>query len=501
MRPAGTGPHSETTSAKAAEVTPAWSRWAACVVFAGAVWMAFVAFRHLGAEFTLAKPWAMLIELAIGLIVVPPALRTFRGAARSDRPAEPVFLVVCIAVFAVTRLLMLRLIPTLPTSDFAAYHDLAQLLASGAPLPPDGARPLFFAWGYSLLLAPWYAVLGDGLIVAKLLNLAAGIAALLLLYPLAKAAGGMAVGRGAVILYILWPAQLFLTPVLASEHCALLFCLAGLLCALAVIQRQRNVGLSLVGGLSLGLACVLRPALGVVLPVTLLVILTYTPRRRAALVAVGVWVIAFAGIQAGCRGYVQSVYQRWPPTVAWWNLMAGMSYEARGQWNQPDADAFFSRATPALRDRFARTQIFHRAAHLGWRWPNHIRRKLELLWGDNYYGLWWATRELGDTPTRPWLESQLPRLFTWSQMLHLASVILCARGLYLAFRRPHGAAVTLMLLLILSGTALHGVFETQSRYSHVFAIGALLFAAMGLVGTPPTQCPEHRRRGDQQSEC
>lgn len=459
--------------------TPGWSRAAAAIVLGGAVWLCLVAVQHLGADFVRPHP----LELLVGLALIVSALRVERWPNLAPVLRHRGFLWSCVLVFLVSRLAVVFLLPTQPVSDFAAYDSLARRMATGGPLPTPEEDLLFFSWGYPLALAPWYALFGESPLLAKLLNVAAGVLALLLVYPLARAAGGPTVAGGTAALYALWPAQLFLTPVLASEHLALVFCLLYLL-ALVRVLRDGSVLMALFGGGCLGLACAIRPALGVVLVVGLVLIALRMRGVRTRVLSGVFLVLGVVAVQAGYRGLLAAVYHRTPPTVAWWNLLAGMNYEARGRWNQPDADRFFAHPMLAESNRFARAEIWRRLTDKPRRLPDLVRRKLRLLWGDNYYGVWWATCSLAPTPTGRWFEQHAASLFTWSQLIHLTMLALCVRGAYRLLRRPHNTAATLLLLLILSGTALHAVFETQTRYSHVFALGALFVAAVGMAGVP-----------------
>jgi hypothetical protein len=387
-------------------------------------------------------------------------------------------------VFVLSRLAVIALVPTEPVSDFRSYYSLAGLMAEGEPLPSPEQSLLFFSWGYPLALAPWFALLGKSVLLAQLLNVAAGAVAVLLLYPLARHVGGPGVGRCAALLFVFWPAQLFLTPVLASEHLSLVLSLAYLLCVIAVINGSRKAGAAVLAGVCVGLGCAVRPALGITVPIGLMLIGFGTGARWRRLVFMGLLLAGFAGAQGGYRGLLAKVYQRTPPTVAWWNLLAGTNQEKRGMWNEEDADKFFAFPTLEESNRFARREIYRRVTSDPIGNLNLIRRKLKLLWGDNYYGVYWSTRKLGESQTSAWLSPHLGRLFAWSQVCHLAALALCAFGVLRFARHPHGYAATLLLMLILSGTALHAVFEAQSRYSYVFSIGMLVFAACGAAGFP-----------------
>jgi hypothetical protein len=462
-------------------VAPWWSRFLLALVCAGALLLTIAGLRR----FRWAEPH--LTEIIVGVMLVVALYRTLQRGWLSCRLSNRAFLLTCLGLFVFSRLAAVLLAPTEPVSDFASYYRMADAMA--------GSRDVrsvygFFAWGYPLALAPWFACCGSSILLAKLLNVVAGAAALYLVYRLGSVTGGSGVARCAAVLFLLWPAQLFLTPVLASEHLALLLALAYVLCLIKLPNTTRASGVGLLGGIVLGMAGAVRPALGVLLPVGVIAgFVAVKPRRRV--VCVALLVAGFVSTQLGYRGLLWAQFQRTPPTVAWWNLLAGTNYEARGQWNREDAEQFSSFGSLKERNRYARAEIWHRItsrsllAH-----ANLIRRKLQLLWGDAYYGVYWSTHTMADTKVSEWVRSHVKNLYTCSQLQHLSVLILGAAGAFGFIRREYSYPALLLSLLILSGSVLHAVFETQSRYAYVFTVGLLVFAACAIAGPAPS----HRRR-------
>ena len=465
-----------------APLAPWWGCILLALVCGGALLLAIVGLRH----FRRAEPH--IVEIAIGVMLAVAVCRALGRGWLSCRLSNRVFLLTCLSLFVFSRLGVILIIPTEPVNDFLSYYKMADAMA--------GARDVrsvygFFAWGYPLALAPWFACCGSSTLLAKLLNVVAGVAALYLVYRLGEVTGGTGVARCAAVLFLLWPAQLFLTPVLASEHLALLLGLVYMLCLTRLPTATRPSGVGLLGGIVLGMACAVRPALGVLLPMGMIAgSVAVRPGRR--MVCAALLVAGFASTQVGYRGLLWSQFQRTPPTVAWWNLLAGTNYEARGQWNREDAERYSSFGSLKERDRFARAEIWRRItsrsllAH-----ANLVRRKLQLLWGDAYYGANWSTHTMADTALSDWLRAHARRLSTWSQLHHLAVLVLAAVGAFGCIRRRCPYPALLLSLLILSGSALHAVFETQSRYAYVFTIGVLVFAACAIAEPVPN---EQRRR-------
>lgn len=106
------------------------------------------------------------------------------------------------------------------------------------------------------------ALLGPSVLTAKLLNVGVGTVSLLLIYNLGKTLSGEAAGRLAAILFALWPSQLFLTSVLASEHLGLLAALAAQCILVAAINTPNPRWTSLVAsGVLMAVSSIVRSAL------------------------------------------------------------------------------------------------------------------------------------------------------------------------------------------------------------------------------------------------
>lgn len=204
---------------------------------------------------------------AIIAVACSPRLRQWAGA-RLDRLArtleQPGGLLLLLGLLTVVRVAWILLVPTQPTSDNAAYHGLATRLVETGMYDTAKHRA-YWPPGYPVFLTGLYAVFGPSLLVAKLGNvvLAAGVD-LLTWHAVRRHVSAPAAGA-ALLLTALWPGRNLHVDVLSYDELVM----ALLLLSLVLLPRvdrvdARHAWLWMAGGLVLGLACLVRPTLGLV---------------------------------------------------------------------------------------------------------------------------------------------------------------------------------------------------------------------------------------------
>jgi hypothetical protein len=463
-----------------AETTIPFPRLTRAVIAAtgvAALWLAWAALRQ-AAE---VRGHAGDLVAVLGAIALLAWLA--RRTAWLTRVSAVAFVTAAAAVFVVTRLGVVLLMPTEPASDFATYLHMARLFADGPPLPPAGPFAYFTAWGYPLALAPWFAVFGSSLRLAQLLNIAAGAATLPLLYLLAHRAAGPAAACVAAVLFVLWPAQALYTSVPASEHLAMLLAVGGLVLALGRRDAAPGGASLALGCVVLALAAAVRPALGVLLPCAAVVVLLMSGTRRQRATRAAVLLGGYALVSLSWSPILQRVYGQPMPSAVWWNLMVGLNHASTGAWNAEDAGPYFTQPTVAEANRHAREIIRRRLAASPAEHASLVRRKVRRLWADGCYGLNWATLRMTPGPAADRVTAHRRTLAANAQLAQAALLAAAAVGLLAAARRSAcPSPLLLCLLVVLAGTALHATFESQARYHHVFAAGLLVWAAVGLGG-------------------
>jgi 4-amino-4-deoxy-L-arabinose transferase-like glycosyltransferase len=400
--------------------------------------------------------------------------------------SHPVFLSAVFIFYLATRLIWILTVPTLPVSDYASYNRLGIILSQGNPIYDDVwelSRNLSVQpWGYPLLLGLFYAVFGPSLLVAKLLNVLAGLGSLWFLYRLAANLCGVAVGRLAALFFAAWPAQVMYSSVLASEHLGMTFCLIGFLFVLRGLYRDNNSRRDFViGGALLAVASIVRSAVVVALPAVLMAWLLARIPIKTNLIKAVILVSSFLFVYGTYLAGMSLVYRVTPLPRAGVNLLFGTNFESGGTWNEADSVSFVSHQSVQEADRFARAEAVRRILSSPGRFVVLMLKKVPITWADDTYGAVWSQ---GGLPTESFAaqHSFHMRALAGSQFFHILILVLAAMGCYqLLGQEPH-KGMQLLFLFLLLGTLQHSILETQARYHFVMQPVVLILAAIGAAG-------------------
>ncbi|MFS0756257.1 glycosyltransferase family 39 protein [Noviherbaspirillum sp. 1P10PC] len=123
-------------------------------------------------------------------------------------------------------------------SDYAGYQSMAQNFISGAGMT-DGVNMAFLSAGYPLLiLAPVFAITGNNILAAQLVNALLGTISVLLCYMVTRQAGaGRLGGLIAASLFALYIPSWVYAEYLAKENLMTPLMLAVIWCALKLMQK------------------------------------------------------------------------------------------------------------------------------------------------------------------------------------------------------------------------------------------------------------------------
>ena len=170
---------------------------------------------------------------------------------------------------AVLRLIWLLLVDVDPISDSGVYDDFALSLVQGKGFAfSDGSLTAFWPVGTSAVYAFFYLIFGHNYIYIALLNWVLGVAIVYLSWSLARHYFNESVALVTACILAVWPLLIQFTTVLASE---LIFVF--MMLTIIWIATQLSKGLlapALLFGITIGLACHIRPTMApllLILPV------------------------------------------------------------------------------------------------------------------------------------------------------------------------------------------------------------------------------------------
>lgn len=428
--------------------------------------------------------WGTVGAVVAALVVVQGVARRFGTRVFA------VLAVLAVVAFTALRLPLVVASPTVPVSDFSFYDTLARRLASGAA--PDVSWPnmgVIAAWAYSLVLALAYAVFGAEPVVVPALNLALGIASLLVLVVLAGRVGGPVAACVAATLFVLWPSQILFLGMPATEHLGVLLVLLAAWTVAVGLESTDDDRLPwfAVAGALLAACFVTRSVAGAVGVAALAVILldrAAAPRRRVLRAAVVV--LAFVIGVTAYRIALERTIGVAPVSGVWWSVYVGTNVATDGTWNVADAAAYAAQPDPDSAKRWARDATIARVAADPVGTAALMLRKIAILWADGSHGVWWSLTEIRPGALARKLWSTREALIAIAQAFHVVVLVLGALGLLRAFARGGARSDALLLAtIVLITTLAHAVVETQSRYNYLLT--PLLFVFAGVALAPRTR--------------
>lgn len=173
-----------------------------------------------------------------------------------------------------------------PESDELAYQSMALNLVSGNGIVDSMGNHAMYNVGYPLfILAPVFALFGEDMLIARLLNALLGGLAVALCYAIAKEAGAGKIGRllAAVLWALYLPASVYVV-YLSKENLMIPLMLCVIWCALRLIKEPTHLAALGCGVLFGLLALTGNAALSLAAPVALALVFTSaSPRRKLSL--------------------------------------------------------------------------------------------------------------------------------------------------------------------------------------------------------------------------
>ncbi|WP_159435339.1 glycosyltransferase family 39 protein [Sporobacter termitidis] len=450
--------------------------------------------------------------------------RRLAGDTPAGRITERIIAAAVLAAGAFARLLVIAHMPVTPASDYKTYYDVAVLLSQGGLGASAYIAKFPHVIGYPFVLSLLFRLTGPSVAAGLYLNAAAGLLSAFLTYRIARRLSSRLGGLIALVLAAFWPSQILYGAVLASEPVFTCLMLLAVWLFVYLFKYPSTLGntegsmfLCVITGIVLALSAAIRPLSQILLVAAVLSLLTQRVRfdvnermlhgklSRAAcqgwfraLVILLVYVLCSGLISAAISDTIG--YKLPGATVSYgYNLMVGVNIDAKGAWNQQDAE-FFDQAFAATDSAEAAHRAcidvaLRRIAADPAGVLNLTMEKFTDLWGNDDYGAYWVSLFLGQqgglTPER---QSVIDTMTRWSDYVYLLGIFFSALcGLRLVRTKDAGPELALFLLVI--GTVvLHMVLESQNRYHYfllpVFAMLSALYISRLYRGLPGKASPD-----------
>lgn len=420
-----------------------------------------------------------------------------RAALRSDA----LWLVAVLSAAFLLRLVWVALSPwePLPGDDAFRYDFAARALAEGhGYIHLNGAPTAFWPPGYPLLLAGAYALFGQSVVVAQLLNVALGTATVGLVYLIGQRTLGPRAALIGAALVAGFPSLIFFSAVTLSEITFTFLALLAVYLLLVEAERpeRRHLSLLIGAGLVLGYASLVRGQ-AMLLP---LVFLPFWRRSGTGWSHIGDKLVALAlGIGLivapwSIRNAVQMEAPVLIATNAGIDFWIGHHEGANGAGQRADELIF---AYPELdtveREVRVNAEGFKRGLAYALTHPLQELalpfQKLFWLYYNDEEGLEW---NLGHG-SQPFLDEYVREgLLSLSNVYYFAVLGFLALGAPLWFSLRHPGRL-LLISLVVYWTAVHLVFFGDARFHAPIVPLIALLAALPWValwsGRPPWTRP------------
>ncbi|MFZ5809329.1 MAG: glycosyltransferase family 39 protein [Chloroflexota bacterium] len=368
-------------------------------------------------------------------------------------------------------------VPTQPKSDFLLYHTMALQFRQG-DYHESYARPM----GYPLLLSLFYRWRPDPS-TGRWLNVILSTLSVGIVYLMGKQILDASFGLAAAYLTALFPAEIIMTSVLASEIPASLCFLIALWGLLNKRSYSRNTVHILVMGISLGLSIIFRTAFLIYLPVFLFLLgwLLYCqgekPWRKLFFLIMSFLgtLLVFLAVCARLIGTFSlkplSSEVSYFPFLAGTNAIVGTSFrqDSKMYANWPEEERAYRAVTTALeRIRLHPAKALQVAA-----------RKIDLMFGSDEYAPMWSFYTVKTRWNKTQNTTLRLSLRVWTQLMKVLMLILGGIGVIYLWRvNPGGLGIILVIILM---TLLpHVILEAQGRYRHQLNGVMTILAAGGV---------------------
>jgi hypothetical protein len=434
---------------------------------------------------------------------------------RKSMITERIIVSAVILASAVIRIWVIAKIPITPASDYQTYYQVADLLSKGT-LSSSGYSGYIAEFphviGFPFVLSLLFKITGPSFSAGLYLNMAASLLSVYLTYRIARTLCGRLAGMLSLFAAAFWPSQILYGTILASEPiftCLLLLCIRLFIYffkyPVLLENREGSMFLCFALGVLIALANAIRPLSAIFLIAVLICTVPFSKRfnknekmlngklSRASCQGWFMAMLIFFSFFI-CNLFISAsisnaIAYKLPGTgVSFgYNLMVGVNTDAKGAWNQQDADYFANTFAATNSPEAAhKASVDVALARIGSD-PvgvlNLAMEKFTLLWKNDDYAQTWTALFLSQqgtlTPERQHLINQFTHL---NDYFYLLSIFFSAIFGFKLFKRKCAGPVQALILLYLGTVFLHMFLESQNRYHYFILPILIILASMGIAG-------------------
>ncbi len=419
------------------------------------------------------------------LVVIPVVLMVYLVAYKLNISPLGFFTVIFLLSFVAKGIVAVTS-DTFPISDFSTFYNCAVKLFNGDKSFGHGFYFKSFAYqtGPVIYYAMIMKLFGTGLLPLKLVNCFFMAGSNSLIYLISRKISNDYTARFVSLLYLLYPASYFLTPVLTNQHFAA--CMFMLSIYLLLETRINFAIRSVAAGIFLAFGNAVRP-LGVVILGGVVIWATAQFLREKKLVRVGATVVmlaayflmsfTFSSIVKKADINPEGLSNNYPL----WKFVVGFNYETKGTFSYPDQNEIFYIKDFEQRNEVSKKVIKERISISPGKMFDLINTKQKIMWSYFDTMKWGFYDKVYNhlVPSESLKKYELP-ILKIEKMYYILVFILMFAGLCLTLsQKKIGTGIMLIASIIACYFAAHALIEIQVRYRYFAIMLVFVLAAKG----------------------
>ncbi len=425
--------------------------------------------------------------LLVGLFMLILFAFTFMFCKFEEKMSNKCFSLIFAGIITLGFLLRLLTVFKIPCEPFSDYNTMIDTAKNFA----EGGRPFVYGsyfqrfphmTSYTVFCGALMKIFGTDILVIKIFSVIFKTFAIWVAGLLGKEFFGRRGLLTASFIYALFPADIFYTPVAATENFAITFLLLSFLFYIKAFKEEDNKKVlvySFVSGLVLSLGCLLRGVAPFYFAAYFAGILLLFGRIRKKLLSFGAIIVSFLIIfqaanlflfYSGITDYKLS--DKGEPYTVY--MLVGFNFDTNGMYSAEDHSVYLdSGENPEKASSVAVDKLVERVKNNKEKIIPLFLKKTDIIWSDgSFNGVYWSMVENGTGNVNPFSgKAQIVcNSFYYTLLIMTALVLVFYKNRRISF---------LHLLLILAFEGGLMLMEIQPRYTFSCAYILVLMSAIG----------------------